>query len=953
MIPGVTKPATPEPASLSVENAFTTIVPALVPSRLWQVLRRNIIRKTRGNADAGLQQYYEAMQRIIVLARVYLNNPSELMDILAVPKTQPDRYVIDSPLNTTNEALSQKYGVALAAIRNQFNEIYKAAMTKPLPSLDQLRRLVRPQVDSRPIALPSRPIPLPSSPVASAAAPIPAPTNLQPIPPVTSGPVPLLSTPIPGPPSPPPTSRVASPPASPVVPRPPPVVPSGSRVAPPASVGVQESLNSDCLENAGWENTGFFVQEFQDLLDSQVDGDRLSTETARLAFQYLEDMYWDGSSPLWENIPQRSLSRYDTTELTLKDTIGQGATGLVFSADLRQDGTGTRNVLVKMINPQVSDAEYRREMVNEILVQSILWCTCNELKVSPNPIPAILAPLELHMNPVSSDLRNNPGMKDQRNGTPAVAMNYAGKTLASLLMELPGLPEGETSFWLILVSLAEKLQALQQAVNFVHTDLHTGNVLVQPSAPQDIILGGVTYALPYKVSMIDFGRSCLDVGNKTLVTAPENSDFCVRTGAYDLMLLLSVISTQSTWMPIRLPLMELCKSAFTQQGKTPPLWVFNAWEQPYFQSVWRTTTVTTPAKVISFCQAQLQKLQKGKVSPRVRVQSQAQDWTWLEKATEERVRQLRQDRERKLAAQLEREEKKRRLLQQQLESEEAQRQEQLREQQRLEDEQREMQRLEREANEERRLEEEEMEREAARQQEQRRLLEEDFDRYLEDLDRQVREREAQMAREREAQLAREREARLAREREAQLASERRAQMASEMRRRAKEDREAAEWEYMRQQFKKQAEEADRQERRQQQRRRDERPQQQQQRPQPEQQRPRPERPQRRQKERPQPASVKPKPKQPQNTKLERLLTKIKSDIDARCGKLLDRFQVKDYKQLVRLLHTDRTTASDVVKREFLAKYYGMEADDSILQDKGVDAQLLELTKKAIECFKLN
>lgn len=921
MIPGVTKPATPEPETLSVETAFTTIVPALIPSRLWQVLRRNIIRKTRGKADAGLQQYYEAMQRIIVLARVYLNSPAELMDILTVPKIQPDRFVIDSPLNTTNEALAQKYGADLAAIQKQFNDNYQVAMTKPLPSLDQLRRLVQPQVDSRPI-------PLPSSPVASAAAPIPAPTNLQPIPPLSSGPVPLPSTPIPGPPSPPPVE-------SPVVPRAPPA----SRVAPSvASVGVQESLNSDCLEDAGWENTGFFVQEFQDLLDSQVDEDRLSTETARLAFQYLEDMYWDGTSPLWENIPQRSLSRYDTTELTLKDTIGQGATGLVFSADLRQGGPETRNVLVKMINPQVSDAEYRREMVNEILVQSIMWCTCNKLKVTPNPIPAILAPLELHMNPVSSDLRNNPGMKDKRNGTPAVAMDYAGKTLASLLMELPGLPDGETSFWLILVSLAEKLQALQQAVNFVHTDLHTGNVLVQPSAPQDIILGGVTYTLPYKVSMIDFGRSCLDVGNKTLVTTPNYKDNCVRTGAYDLMLLLSIISTASTWTAVRLPLMELCKSAFTQQGKTPPLWVFDNLEQPYFQSVWRTTTVTTPAKVISFCQAQLQRLQQRKASPRVRVKSQAQDWTWLEKATKEKMRQRRQVKQRKLAAQLERDEKKRRLLQQQLEYEEAQRQEQLREQQRLEDQRLETIRLEREANEQMRLEEEEREREAARELEQRRLLEEDFDRYLEDLDRQIREREAQLAREREAQMAMEREAQIARERAQEAARVANEAAETEMRRRTMEDQEATEWSYIRQQLRKQAEEADRQERRQQQRRRNERPP--------------PEQPQR-QPPRPQSAGVKPKTQQPQNNTLQRLVKRIQGDIDARCGKLLDRFQVKNYKQLVRLLHTDRTTASDAVKQEFLAKYYGVDADDAILQDKGVDARLLELTKKAIECFKLN
>ena len=897
VIPAVrTSPLTkPKPASAPqqstvtnpLENALMTIVAAVVPSRLWQVLRRNIRRKTRGQPDTGLRQYYEAMASLIRLARVYIDHPTELMSILAVPKTQPDRAAIESPLTITQEALAQKYGVPLATIQGEINNIYSNAFSIRVPILEQLQRMVQPKIPSRPVTPPMR-----ASPV---------------VPPVVPSAPQIRSSPI-------------------VVPR------------IPQSVAVQDPFNTACLEQSGWEITGFFAKDFKSLLNSRpnIDVDSLSSETAQLATEHLQDLYWDTVSPLEDNIPMRSLSRNSTTLLTLGNIIGRGASGMVFTGQLQHlrgitKPAETREVLVKVIDSQEASALESQEMVNEILLQSILWCTSQDLKLVPNPIPAIRAPLELHAAPPSIKLRN-PGMRDTSKGTPAVAMDFAGKTLQSVMMELQGSPEGEMVFWLLIVSLAESLQALQRAVNFVHTDLHSGNVLAERlSAPQEIILGGVRYSLPYKVSIIDFGKSCLDIGDKTLVTSSRYKQWCVKTGGYDLMLLLSTISMDTMWTDVRLPLMELCKSAFTEQGKKPPLWVFDSLETDYFQGVWRTTTVTTPTNVIKFCTGQLERLstpvkkhQRPSIT-RPRVVPQATkpnvfDWRALAqdqkslRGQREQQRQARQRQEQRRQA----EELRRR----QYFEEEAQKEEQTRRQREVEV----QQILEESAQrwrENRRLEQQEREREALEDQ----RLDEEFRRWLDERAERMQAQEANDRAQEALRAERERvsaqRGREAQEQESLRAEEEESQRQRDRQRRAAEERaqERSAWEQAAASLER------------------------------ERAREGPREPQRMPKtKRRQPIPV---PAAQKSQATRQVLARLKEDMNLVCDQFLNRFGAKDYKQLIRTLHPDKVVQTKEAKRNFLTTFYSPQVDDAVLNDKEVTDLIEELVKKAFDCRVIN
>lgn len=285
------------------------------------------------------------------------------------------------------------------------------------------------------------------------------------------------------------------------------------------SVAVQQPGEA-CFQSSGWRDG--FIAQFRRRICGNIALTKsdLAAATAALATEYLQQLYWDGVSDKLPVVGIPVVSQNAAIRLQLASYLSEGTYGMVFQGQLTEQSTRqTDDVIVKVVNPTAPDfadddgLSPSQELVNEVLVQSWLHCTAADLGMAPNPIPAIRAPMSLHAT-------QSPGMWKRvfglwgtpSEGIPAVAMDNAGITLSQWMESVKPTAAAVTHFWLILYTVTSVLQRLQAAVGFVHADLHGGNITVAPSdMPMGVTVDGLMYELPYRVSLIDFGKACLTV----------------------------------------------------------------------------------------------------------------------------------------------------------------------------------------------------------------------------------------------------------------------------------------------------------------------------------------------------------------------------------------------------------------------------------------------------------
>lgn len=271
-----------------------------------------------------------------------------------------------------------------------------------------------------------------------------------------------------------------------------------------------------CL--AGWDNAGELGRDFaHNIFQLGLMGRRLTRAMTRLAKRHLIALRpLQGTKYTASHLPYSSGNA--TVALQLVKQINVGGYGTVWSATL-QDETHTRSVVVKFANRSSDYAE----LIMEMLIQSVLRCV---LPGPDNPVPAVIAPVIIRHG------------RDR----PALVMENAGQSLYNFL--------DRPSEWLFLVVglVATYIQVLQERINFRHADLHPGNVLIANGDMRAVELDSeddtVLLQTPVRVSLIDFGNSCLTVDGKELrvqLPGPDvyNQQCDANNAASDLFLLLA------------------------------------------------------------------------------------------------------------------------------------------------------------------------------------------------------------------------------------------------------------------------------------------------------------------------------------------------------------------------------------------------------------------------------
>jgi len=295
--------------------------------------------------------------------------------------------------------------------------------------------------------------------------------------------------------------------------------------------------------------------------------------------------------------------------LTLSQEIGRADFGIVYMGMLSTTGLQTP-VVVKVLRDDRGD-----KLMEEAMVQGMLWCTANDARLTPNPIPKLVLPMMM-------------GTK------PAIAMEYAGVTVRKWIDRAT-----PRQMWFVLANLARALGVLGRAAGFTHADMHLNNLTVLPTAdPQAITLDGVTFKEPLRVFIIDFGHACLTWPGGQLGPVETNHiAFCSNTeGAADLAYVLFSLAatanerkaTDAAWDGTAHALVEtvmgVIKSAgasgkFNVHSKrdlyhlTPHFWQPSDLpkNQHALMNAAHANTLTTPSYVMELCRRQLLGLSQG------------------------------------------------------------------------------------------------------------------------------------------------------------------------------------------------------------------------------------------------------------------------------------------------------------------------------------------------------
>jgi len=410
------------------------------------------------------------------------------------------------------------------------------------------------------------------------------------------------------------------------------------------SVAIQQ-VGAACFAESGWRD-GFLAQFRKRICDSPgLTKSDLAAATAELATEFLQQLYWDGVSDKLPVVDLPVVSQNSVMRLQLTSYLSEGTYGMVFQGQLTDvSGAGSAtDLIVKVVNPTAPDfgdgLTPSQELANEVLVQSWLHCTAADLGMTPNPIPAIRAPVALHAT-------QSPGLMQSfralwgspSGGVPAVAMDNAGITLSQWIGSVKPTGAAVAHFWLILYTVARILRDLQAAVGFVHADLHANNITVAPTAPQLITLDGRSYELPYSVAIIDFGKACmvaqcqgraveLHVDNpdsptnfsalcNTFIRSPDGrfaspADPAIL-GGYLILELQELASQSPVWVRPLNALKSFMRPAWRQVYPWIPRWDGSILQRlddaiP-LQEVAAKNTVTTPAALMTLCGRQLRSM---------------------------------------------------------------------------------------------------------------------------------------------------------------------------------------------------------------------------------------------------------------------------------------------------------------------------------------------------------
>jgi len=378
-----------------------------------------------------------------------------------------------------------------------------------------------------------------------------------------------------------------------------------------------------CLaDSVPWRDRCAFVQQLKALMQNPLmaqDQDTLSHATARLIQRHMVNLNQvSGADP--------RMYQDANMNLELVHQLGRGSFGMVWSGTLQQHGA-VQDVVVKLIlsSQTVGQAETANQVtidqfMNELMMQALLHCVANSIRLVPNPIPAVLAPIMLH---------------DPLNDAPGIVMEHAGRTLEHYILHDNDNP---VNLWVVLAQIAHALRELQRAAGFQHADLHVGNILVgrrlasvtmSVAMPQlnDPFVGVPSFSIhtPLVASIIDFGFTCMTIHGAKLQSIIRQPDKHYvqqchnQTDSSDLFLLLASIYEM------------LAKTGLHTQGWTQVMGTLDAFleralalsgilgvpqdlflptalpgQAPNKYALMNSVTGTSPNDVLALCHQQLQ-----------------------------------------------------------------------------------------------------------------------------------------------------------------------------------------------------------------------------------------------------------------------------------------------------------------------------------------------------------
>lgn len=378
-----------------------------------------------------------------------------------------------------------------------------------------------------------------------------------------------------------------------------------------------------CLaDSVPWRDRCAFVNQFKALLQnpallmnnggSMGRGSALSRATANLIRRHMVNLNRDDET-------DTRLYHDASMNLGLGNMLGHGSFGEVWSGWLEQHGA-TQPVITKLVRGDENrlNVDVTDQFMNELVMQALLHCVANGLRLVPNPIPAVLAPVMLHDN-------TSPG-------SPGVVMDNAGHTLYQFIQHANETP---ANFWVILALAAHYLRELQRAVNFQHADLHSGNIMVGRRAlPMTtwIKMPGLrnvgdkfSVTTPWTVSIIDFGFACMTLPSpaggvqlRTLIGPPRVQQCWDQSDSSDLFVLLSSIyymlatpgqappHVLTSYQSVTQALEQFLGNALTASGFDggAPTHLLHHPHAAYFLT--KAITGTTPDDVLALCFGQLQ-----------------------------------------------------------------------------------------------------------------------------------------------------------------------------------------------------------------------------------------------------------------------------------------------------------------------------------------------------------
>jgi hypothetical protein len=377
-----------------------------------------------------------------------------------------------------------------------------------------------------------------------------------------------------------------------------------------------------CLaDSVPWRDRCAFVSQFKALLQNPVlimNNGALSRATANLIRRHMVNLNRS-------NVSDTRLYHDASMNLGLINILGHGTFGEVWSGWLEQHGA-TQPVIIKLVRGEDNrlKVDVTDQFMNELVMQALLHCVANGLRMVPNPIPAVLAPVMLHDN--------------QLHGSPGVVMDHAGHTLRQFIQHANETP---ANFWVILALVAHYLRELQQAVNFQHADLHSGNIMVgrraipittwikmpRPGSGFPVWNGDkFSVTTPWTVSIIDFGFACMTLASssgvpvqlRTLIGPPGLQQCWDQSNSSDLFVLLSSIyymlatpgeapvRVSASYQSVTRALEQFLGNALTASGFDggAPTHLLHHPHAAYFLT--RGITSTTPDDVLALCFGQLQ-----------------------------------------------------------------------------------------------------------------------------------------------------------------------------------------------------------------------------------------------------------------------------------------------------------------------------------------------------------